>query len=79
MDKLTEDVTKACEQHGAFTVRKAALRQQKGESEALKEVGLGVYGADYDKLLIISNIAFDQMSDEEKSDDFKSIDWSKRL
>jgi hypothetical protein len=71
MNLLTKDTIKACEQFGAYTVRKAALSYQDGV-KALEKVGLGNYSALYEAVLTISNMAFDRMSDEERYDDFMS-------
>jgi hypothetical protein len=75
MDQLTKDTMRACEQYGAFTVRKAALLYQKGV-QALERVGLNGYSTMngystiYAAVLDISNMAFDRMNDAEKEEDF---------
>lgn len=79
MDNLIDDTINACTQYGAYNVRKAALLAQKGDRKALGEVGLTSYVSTiYDNLLLISNIAFDEMTDVEKFDDFEAMMRSKR-
>lgn len=75
MDELIKAVReaarKACEQYGAFAVRKAAIRQMRGDSKALEEVGLGNYAHVTNHVYSISHEAFSLMSEKEKFDDFE--------
>lgn len=58
----------ACEKYGAFEVRKAAIRQMRGDSNALEEVAL--HNCTECEVLVLSNHAFSLMTDDEKQADY---------
>ncbi len=73
--RVLADTLIACEKFGAYEVRKAAIRQMRGDNKALEEVGLDEHTDEHTDVLTnvlnISDKAFSLMTDEEKFDDFK--------
>jgi hypothetical protein len=69
MSNAIKKIYAACEMHGAYEVRKAAIRWMNGDNTALENVGLDDCIPEFDAFTI-SDIAFSQMTAREKEHDF---------
>lgn len=71
MGSKIEKINAACELHGAYEVRKAAIRQMNDDLPGLESVGIADCLSEFD-VFTISDFAFSKMTNDEKNDEFLS-------